>query len=35
MDEAIASRISKYRRIVAFRNILIHRYLRVEPPIIQ
>jgi len=31
MDEAIASRISEYRRIIAFRNILIHGYSEVDP----
>jgi uncharacterized protein with HEPN domain len=28
LDEALASRISEYRRIIAFRNILIHGYRR-------
>ena len=28
-DEAIASRISEYRRIIAFRNILIHGHAEV------
>jgi uncharacterized protein with HEPN domain len=30
LDEAVASRISEYRRIIAFRNILIHGYAEVD-----
>ena len=30
LDEALASRISEYRRIIAFRNILIHGYAGVD-----
>jgi uncharacterized protein with HEPN domain len=30
LDEALASRISEYRRIIAFRNILIHGYAEVD-----
>ena len=26
VDESVAARISGYRRIIAFRNVLIHRY---------
>ena len=26
VDEAVAARISEYQRIIAFRNVLIHRY---------
>lgn len=29
-DEAIASRITEYRQIIAFRNLLIHQYRSVE-----
>jgi uncharacterized protein with HEPN domain len=29
-DESLASRISEYRRIIAFRNILIHGYADVD-----
>jgi uncharacterized protein with HEPN domain len=30
LDEGVASRISEYRRIIAFRNILIHGYADVD-----
>ncbi len=30
LDESLASRISEYRRIIAFRNILIHGYADVD-----
>ena len=30
LDETIAARISEYRRIIAFRNILIHGYAEVD-----
>ena len=30
LDEKLASEISEYRRIVAFRNILIHGYAQVD-----
>jgi uncharacterized protein with HEPN domain len=30
VDEGIAARISEYRRIIAFRNILIHGYAEVD-----
>ena len=30
LDEAIAQRISEYRRIIAFRNILVHGYAQVD-----
>jgi len=30
LDEGLASRISEYRRIIAFRNILIHGYADVD-----
>jgi len=30
LDEAIAARITDYRRIIAFRNILIHGYTQVD-----
>ncbi len=30
LDEALAARISEYRRIIAFRNILIHGYAQVD-----
>ena len=29
-DEAIAARITDYRRIIAFRNILVHGYAQVD-----
>ncbi len=34
LDEALASRISEYRRIIAFRNILIHGYAQVDHRIV-
>jgi uncharacterized protein with HEPN domain len=30
LDESLASRIREYRRIIAFRNILIHGYAEVD-----
>jgi len=30
LDEALASRISEHRRVIAFRNILIHGYADVD-----
>ena len=30
VDEPVAARISEYRRIIAFRNILIHGYAEVD-----
>ena len=30
VDEVVAARISGYRRIIAFRNVLIHRYADVD-----
>lgn len=30
LDEELASRISEYRRIIAFRNILIHGYDQID-----
>jgi uncharacterized protein with HEPN domain len=30
IDEPLAARISEYRRIIAFRNILIHGYADVD-----
>jgi uncharacterized protein with HEPN domain len=30
LDESLASRIHEYRRIIAFRNILIHGYAEVD-----
>ena len=30
VDEAVAARISGYRRIIAFRNVLIHGYADVD-----
>ncbi|MHB8141542.1 MAG: HepT-like ribonuclease domain-containing protein [Vulcanimicrobiaceae bacterium] len=34
LDETIASRISEHRRIIAFRNILIHGYAEVDHRIV-
>uniref|UniRef100_A0A831X8P9 DUF86 domain-containing protein n=1 Tax=Thermorudis peleae TaxID=1382356 RepID=A0A831X8P9_9BACT len=34
LDETLASRISEYRRIIAFRNILIHGYADVDHHIV-
>jgi uncharacterized protein with HEPN domain len=34
LDETIASRISEYRRIISFRNILIHGYAEVDHRIV-
>jgi uncharacterized protein with HEPN domain len=33
-DSAIASRISEHRRIIAFRNVLIHGYAEIEHRIV-
>lgn len=30
VDEAVAARISEYRRVIAFRNVLIHGYTDVD-----
>lgn len=30
LDESLAKRISEYRRIIAFRNILVHGYAQVD-----
>jgi len=30
LDESIAARITEYRRIIAFRNILVHGYAQVD-----
>ena len=30
VDEAVAARISQYKRIIAFRNVLIHEYVDVD-----
>ena len=30
LDSALAARITDYRRIIAFRNILIHAYARID-----
>ena len=30
VDEATASRISDYQRIIAFRNVLIHEYMSID-----
>jgi uncharacterized protein with HEPN domain len=30
LDESVAAQITEYRRIVAFRNILVHRYAQVD-----
>jgi len=34
LDEALAARIPEYRRIIAFRNILIHGYARVDDRVV-
>ncbi len=34
LDETLASRISEYRRIIAFRNILIHGYADIDHRIV-
>ncbi|MDR7555228.1 MAG: DUF86 domain-containing protein [Armatimonadota bacterium] len=34
LDEAVAARISEYRRIIAFRNILIHGYAEIDHRIV-
>jgi len=34
LDEALATRITEYRRIVAFRNILIHGYADVDDRVV-
>ncbi len=34
LDEALAARITDYRRIIAFRNILIHGYAEVDHRIV-
>ncbi|HEX4005374.1 MAG TPA: HepT-like ribonuclease domain-containing protein [Acidobacteriaceae bacterium] len=34
LDEACASRISEYRSIVAFRNILVHAYAQIDDRIV-
>jgi uncharacterized protein with HEPN domain len=34
LDEELAARISEYRRIIAFRNILIHGYAEVDDHLI-
>ncbi|GIV80731.1 MAG: DUF86 domain-containing protein [Anaerolineae bacterium] len=34
LDETVAARISEYRRIIAFRNILIHGYAQVDDRIV-
>lgn len=34
LDQALASRITEYRRIIAFRNILIHGYAEVDHRIV-
>ena len=34
LDETLASRISGYRRIIAFRNILIHGYVDVDDALV-
>ena len=30
VDEAVAARISQYKRIIAFRNVLIHEYADID-----
>ena len=34
LDEATASRITEYQRIIAFRNVLIHRYRAVDHQVV-
>lgn len=34
LDETLVARISEYRRIIAFRNILIHGYAQVDDRIV-
>jgi uncharacterized protein with HEPN domain len=34
IDEEIAERIREYRRIIAFRNILIHGYVNVDDKLV-
>ncbi len=34
LDEKLASRIAEYRRIIAFRNILIHGYIDVDDALV-
>ncbi len=34
LDPATASRITEYRRIIAFRNILIHQYAAVDDQVV-
>ena len=34
LDEPLAARISEYRRIIAFRNILIHGYAEIDHRIV-
>jgi len=34
LDEKLASQISQYRRIIAFRNILIHGYVDVDDALV-
>jgi len=35
LEDAVASRITEYRRIIAFRNILIHGYAEVDHRIVR
>lgn len=34
IDEAIASQITEFQRIIAFRNVLIHRYRSVDHQVV-
>lgn len=34
LDQALTARITDYRRVIAFRNILIHGYAGIDPKII-
>ncbi|MGH2458735.1 MAG: HepT-like ribonuclease domain-containing protein [Chloroflexota bacterium] len=34
VDDSVVSRISEYRRIIAFRNILAHAYARIDDRIV-